>query len=146
MHSKRKAQLSLEFLLVMAAFILALSVFAPLAVKTTKIALFALEVQRARSFLSDYSNAAFYADIYADGTTKQIRSSTVNEWLLKVENGNAELTLSSESLEKTVVLNSKIPFTVAPSNHSLNDSFTLRLEKESGKISTNLIDANQHAH
>ncbi len=146
MRSERKAQLSLEFLLILAAFILALSVSTPLAVKTTKTALFALEAQRAKSFLSDYSNAAFYADIYADGTVKQIKSNAVNEWFFRAGNGNAELTLSSKSLEKTITINSKIPFTVTPFSHSLNDSFTLRLKKESGKISTELIDANQYSH
>jgi len=142
MRLERKAQLSLEFLLVMAAFILALSVFTPLAVKTTKTALFAIEAQRAKSFLSDYSNAAFHADIYADGTVKQIKSISVHEWFLRVENGNAELSLSSESLKKTVALNSKIPFTVTPSNHSLHGSFILKLKKEFGKISTELISTN----
>ena len=79
----QKGQLSLEFLLVMAGFVLALALFAPVALKSAKAALFAMEIQRAQEFLSEFKSEASQVSFLADGTVKEVKANALKEWLFE---------------------------------------------------------------
>ncbi|MFH1235184.1 MAG: class III signal peptide-containing protein [Candidatus Diapherotrites archaeon] len=138
----QKGQLSLEFLLIMAGFVLALAVFAPIALKSAKAALFALEVQRAQDFLSEFKSSASVVSFLADGTVKEVKANALKEWLFEAGNGTAKITVESEALGRKKTLSEKIPACVPEFSKKINGKTALRLEKSGGSVLLSSIEEN----
>lgn len=128
-HKPRKAQLSLEFLLVMAGFVLALTLFVPIAIKSSKAVLFAIEIERANEFLSEFESSASQISFLSNGTIKEIKTNARNEWLFKASNGVAKITIKSDSLGIEKTISKSIPLEVQEFIQKFKGESILRIEK-----------------
>ncbi|MCX6802604.1 MAG: class III signal peptide-containing protein [Candidatus Diapherotrites archaeon] len=138
----QKGQLSLEFLLIMAGFVLALAVFAPVALKSAKAALFAMEAQRAQAFLSEFSSEARQVSFLGEGTVKEVKANALKEWLFEAGNGTAKITVESEALGREKTFSEKIPAEVLEFSGKINGKMALRLAKSETVVVVSSIDEN----
>lgn len=132
---KRKAQLSMEFLLVMAGFVFVLALFMPVAVRTSKNALYALELEKARVFLSEFRSAARQASLLADGTASTVKASTLTEWRFSVASGEASVRVESSGPWHSKTVKIKVPEELPDYSASFKGKHAVRVEKLHGELS-----------
>ena len=132
-HVNQKAQLSLEFLVIMAGFIAVLAFMLPVSIEATKKTAAKIEEKRAEAFLSEFSSAARQASFLADGTRKEITVAAVEEWLFSTGNGTASIGLNGKTLQAS------IPSETALFSRALKGNQTVRIEKTAGQL---LVSAN----
>jgi len=131
---KRKAQLSMEFLLVMAGFVFVLALFTPVAVRASKNALYALELEKARAFLSEFKSAAGQASLLADGTACNVKAHALAEWNFNVIGGTASVTIKSSTLGRSETITASVPEELPHYGASFKGSHVVRIEKSHGAI------------
>ncbi len=140
-NNPERAQLSLEFLLVMAGFVLALALFVPVAIKTSKSALYSMDALRARNFLSEFSSNAITISFHADGSVKEFVPKPAREWRFSAGNSIATLTLQSKAVNRSSSFTVSIPAEVEEFNCTLSKGKILRMEKSNGIIQLSLASA-----
>jgi len=125
----KKGQLSLELLLLTAGFVFVLALLVPVAVKATHSAFYAVEVEKATSFLTDLKLDCSQVSIHAAGTTRELSVPANSEWALEVKETLAELKIKNEKigLEKTIT--TKLPSETLNFSASLNGKEKLLIEK-----------------
>gem|GEM_PF-1665534 len=136
-----RAQLSLEFLLVMAGFVMALALFTPVAVRASKNAIYSMETLKAREFLSGFRSAAMAISFLSDGSAKELALNPTGEWQFSAGNSKATLSLNSKTLNRSDSFTVSIPAEVKEFNCTLSRGNTLRVEKIAGTIHLSLVSA-----
>lgn len=134
MHSLQKAQLSLEFLLVMAGFVLVFALFVPIAVKSTKNTFYALEIQKAKSFLSNFKNSVQETTILSNGTVKEIKAKPLTKWFFSVKNRTAEIKIENNALNREHSIKETLSLNLPEFSAEFEKQSVLRIEKSNGKI------------
>lgn len=137
---KRNAQLSIEFLLVMAGFVMALVVFTPVAIRASKSALYVVEGEKAKAFLSEFRNSALQALFLSDGTVKEISVNARADWQFTVGSGKASVTVKSESLGREKTYTVSVPGELPDFSVAFKGKKTVRMEKSNSLISLGLVD------
>lgn len=136
-----KAQISLEFLLVMAGFLLALALFMPVAIRTSKNAFYSVDALKARSFLSDFRSSAFSISFHSDGSVKEFAPRPARRWQFNAGNSRASVSLKSKTANHTSLFTASIPAEVEEFNCTLSKGKILRMEKMQGVIRLSIANA-----
>ncbi len=96
----KRAQISLEYLLITAAFFSFLLLFAPIALKTYSIALFGFDVLNAQNFANSFEEEVRELKALENGSEKIIEVKTLNEWIISSEK-TLLIELKSAELKKS---------------------------------------------
>ena len=131
--------MSLEFLLVMAGFVLALALFIPVAVRASKNAIYSMEALKAREFLSGFRSSAMAISFLSDGSAKELALNPVREWQFSAGNSKATLSLKSKALNRSDSFTVSIPSEVKEFSCTLSRGKALRLEKVAGTTQLSLV-------
>jgi uncharacterized protein (UPF0333 family) len=126
------AQLSLEYLILLAAALSAFAVLLPILNQTYEASLFAIDCANAKSFANGLQNSIQEISIQAEGASKTIEANPLGQWHLS--SNEEELTIKVQgpnNASKTFLVH--FPGK-QPSPILLSGPTRLRLSKKSGRI------------
>lgn len=96
-----KAQLSLEYLLLLSAFFSVLLLLMPLVQKTYALALFGFDVRQAVSFSKEFAETVAQLSVLSDNSSLSIEARPLHEWAVSAKGKKFAVSVRSESLGKT---------------------------------------------
>ncbi len=134
MRQANGAQLSLEFLLIMAGMLAALALFLPVASKAASAGMHCLEIQRANSFLEGFSAKAERANFLGEGTSLETKAVPMGEWQFSVESEKAAITVKSERLGKEKTISSRMPANTEKFAQKITKKTVFTVTKSGGKL------------
>ncbi len=129
----RRAQLSLEYLLLLSAFFSVLLLLMPLIQQSYALALFGLDVRQAVSFSKEFAETAAQLSVLADNSALSIEARPLHEWTVSAKGKKLVVSLRSESLGKTKTIET----TLVPDlffEKSFREKTTLVLKKENAVL------------
>ncbi len=94
------AQISLELILITAAFFSFLLLFLPLIQKTLFLGLFALDVSNAKAFCNSVEVSARELNSMSSGSKITLTAKPLNEWIIKSDKNKFFLAVYSENYNK----------------------------------------------
>lgn len=100
----QKAQVSLEYLIVLAALISVILVFMPLIIETQKAGIFALDVMKAESFSKSFANSLSEMRLLGEGTKKVFELEPLGVWEISCEKGILTLKVKSREIKNEKIL------------------------------------------
>ena len=92
-------QLSLEYLIVLGAFLSMLLLFMPLLTKTYHTGIFGLEAVKAEKFANTFKNRVSELSILGEGSKYRLTVSPVLEWKLSLQKNKLTIIIKSTELE-----------------------------------------------
>jgi len=107
LKQKNRAQASIEYLIVLSAFLALLALFTPIAAKIYYSSLFFLDARNAQSFSHEIKSALKQMELLEDGSSKNLSASPLNEWMLSVNGEGIQIKIESAELGKTKILEQK---------------------------------------
>ena len=112
-----------------AGFVFVLALLVPVAVKATHSAFYAIEVEKATSFLTDLKLDCSQVSIHAAGSTRELSVPVNSGWVLEVKEGLAELKIKSEKIGTEKTITAKLPIETLNFSSILNGKEKLLIEK-----------------
>ncbi len=132
LHSR--AQLSLEYMLLLAAFFSAIMVFMPVIAGLHANAVFASDVQNAQNFMNELQSASEKMLILGSGSQITANAKVLTVWELSISGTKALIKVKSESIEKIKTIEAELAAPLEFSKKTLNSNFTILLKNENGRI------------
>ena len=130
-----KGQLSIEYLIIIAAFLSALLAVSPFINTTLYLAEFAQDVQNAKLFCNEISAAIEKISLLSDGSEFGISSRIIEEWNISVLDGKVKITVESKKLEKTKSVEAAVSKQLQFVEKFPSGDVKLHITKTNGKIS-----------
>ncbi len=130
-----RAQSSVEYLIVLAAFLAALSLLIAPLMQSYRAALFWMEVQEASSFLQRFESSVQTLSLMAPDSAQSIEFNASSTWLLESDNTAIHISLSDEFLKKTKNLSAELDQPVGFSRKELIGKGSIVLQKTADGIS-----------
>ncbi|MBS3057561.1 MAG: hypothetical protein J4415_02930 [Candidatus Diapherotrites archaeon] len=132
LHSR--AQLSLEYMLLLAAFFSALLVFMPVIAGLHANAVFASDVQNAQNFMNGLESASEKMLILGSGSQLALTARVLTLWQLNINGTKATLVLTSESAGKSKTFETELAVPLELDQKTFTSGFSMLLKNENGKI------------
>src|SRR3989338_5554173 len=132
LHSR--AQLSLEYMLLLAAFFSALLVFMPVIAGLHANAVFASDVQNAQNFMNGLESASEKMLILGSGSQLALTARVLTLWQLNINGTKATLVLTSESAGKSKTFETELAVPLELGQKTFTSGFSMLLKNENGKI------------
>lgn len=129
----RKAQLSLEYLLLLSAFFSVLLLLMPLIQQSYALALFGLDARQAVSFSKEFSETVAQLSVLADGSSLSIDAAPLGEWVVFARGKKLVVSIYSESLEKTKTIDATLVSNVF-FEKTFSEKTTIVLKKENSGL------------
>ena len=129
-----KGQASLEYLLVMAAFLSALALVFPPIVFFYHSALFGLDAASAESFLNSLENNVKELSLLGDNSCLELKASPLNKWTMVSNGMEVRLKVYSPFLKKEKIFSKELPSEIIFDPVTINESRIFMVSKESGGI------------
>ncbi|MFH1586421.1 MAG: hypothetical protein ABID38_01030 [Candidatus Diapherotrites archaeon] len=130
-----RGQLSLEYIILLAAFFSCLLFLVPAINNTVQAAKFGLDVRNAEHFIDDLKLGIERMNVLGDGSSLQISSNVINQWELKNENMKLILIVESSELGRGKKLEREVNANFSLLPFRAENEIRLKLEKNSGKVS-----------
>ncbi|MBI2529924.1 MAG: hypothetical protein HYW05_02175 [Candidatus Diapherotrites archaeon] len=131
-HSR--AQLSLEYMLLLAAFFSALLVFMPVIASLHANAVFASDVQNAQNFMGGLESASEKMLILGSGSQLELTAKVLTAWDLEISGPKAVLNIRSESAGKSKTIEAELAAPLELGRRTFTSGFSMLLKNEDGKI------------
>ena len=132
LHSR--AQLSLEYMLLLAAFFSALLVLMPAIASLHANAVFASDVQNAQNFMNGLESASEKMLILGNGSQLALTAKVLTAWELGISGPKAILKVRSESIGKSKTIEAELATPFELSQKTFTSGFRLLLKNENGKL------------
>ena len=129
---KQKGQLSLEFLILLAAFFSVLLLFLPSIAKLHSSSMLALEKKKAVSFAEDLVQAISELQFLSDGSKKLIEINAYLEWQIGI--GEKEISIEFSDSDKKISVNEILPIELNPAIFSCSGKCLFSIQKQNGSI------------
>ncbi|MEW6294800.1 MAG: hypothetical protein AB1467_00710 [Candidatus Diapherotrites archaeon] len=107
MKQKKAAQASIEYLIVLSAFLALLALFTPIAAKIYYSSLFFLDARNAQSLSHEIKSAVKEMELLEDGSSKSLPANPLNEWRLSVNEEGIQIKIENKESGKTKILGQK---------------------------------------
>lgn len=133
----QKAQVSLEYLIVLAALISVILVFMPLIIETQKAGIFALDIIKAESFSKSFADSISEMQFLGEGTKKVFEVEPLGIWEIECNNGILTLKVKSREIknEKVITQAFSSPSNKLKCSFSVENRAYLTIEKNHSGIS-----------
>lgn len=130
-----RGQLSLEYIILLAAFFSCLLFLIPAINNTIQTAKFGLDVRNAEQFIDDLKLGIERMNVLGEGSSLRLSSNVINHWELKNEEMKLILIVESSELgrEKKLEREVNADFSIFPLK--AENEINLKLVKNSGKVS-----------
>jgi len=130
---QHSGQLSLEYLILLAAALFAFAVLLPLLNQTYEAALFGLDCASAKSFASSLKHSVAGMSVQADGASKILEASPVGEWQLSSLGSQLAIEVQGPG-GASKIFHVAFPGQLTFPKTALSGPAKLRLSKNKGKI------------
>lgn len=131
----KKGQLSLEYMILLAAFFSALLIFMPLLINIQSLGIFAEDVKSAELFLSNIKNSADALLLFGNGSKKSLESPILTSWTISSSQNKLFLKVKSTEPPKEKLLEIELNEPISIEEKTFENSISLVLQKESDIIS-----------
>ena len=131
---RKNGQISLEFLMVMLAFLASLLLFLPLLNNLYNAALFRIDVENASAFLQSLEHQIDTFAIMGDGSSSQFSIAPLNRWVVSANGNTLVLTVKSNALQSEKQLSLRFPNNISLQTKEVESKTTIRLVKYNGMI------------
>ncbi len=132
---REHGQASLEFLIVVAAFLSALLVMVPVSQHAYAVAAFGMDVRNAEAFMLRLESASSSLAVLGDGSEETIRADPLGTWHLSFSGNFAVLEVESPTLGKTKRFEISMPVQLYPADMSIGSEQPLKFIKSRGMVS-----------
>jgi len=143
MKSKKseKGQISLEFLILMAAFLSAMLLFVPIANNAYNLGIFGIESAKAKNFAKELKQKIEEMEFLGNNSRIEITANPATKWIVSIENKKIEIKIENDFLEeeKTIEEEFEIELEPAKIEKSINSKTIFALEKADNRISLKSI-------
>ena len=129
-----RAQLSLEYLLLLAAFFSCLLLFLPLLQKSYAAALFGIDARNASFFSESLAQASRELSVLGEGTAVSIGINPLNPWQISVQGNRLLVSVSSGVLGKTKEFSAELSMPAASFSKEFSEKAALKVSKTSGLL------------
>lgn len=129
----QRAQLSLEYLLLLAAFFSVLLLVLPLIARTFELALFGFDSRQAVSFSKEFAETVAQLSILSDGSVLPVEATPMHDWIVSVSGGKLSVSLSSPELGKTKTIETGL-VSVFSFKKSFGEKEVFLLKKKNGAL------------
>ena len=129
-----RAQLSLEYMLLLAAFFSALLAFIPSISSLHANAVFASDVQNAQNFMNGLESASEKMLILGSGSQLALTARALTVWELGISGPKAILKVKSESIGKSKTIEAELATPFELGQKTFTAGFRLLLKNENGKL------------
>lgn len=129
-----KAQVSLEYLLLLAALLSVFSVFLISAGNLYQLGLFAVDTRNAQVFSDQLENQIDLLGLLSDGSKKELPASPVSEWEIFYENGFVNVMVENKKLEQSKTFSFPTTSKIRIINSKIGFGEKVILEKKSGIV------------
>jgi len=130
---KGKGQLSLEYLILLAAALSAFALLLPLLNQTYETGLFALDCANAKSFANCLHQSSEELSMQADGSIKTLEASPVGEWVFSSMGKHLLLEVQGPS-HSTKTFQIPFPKQEPAVNFSISQKTRISLSNKGGKV------------
>ncbi|MCD6478801.1 MAG: hypothetical protein J7L44_02835 [Candidatus Diapherotrites archaeon] len=130
-----RAQVSLEFLLVVASALFVMLLIAPAIVAVSTRALHAAELTRAKLFASDLEFALRKLNAFSDGSELLLVCKPLTEWKFSLSSKNVTITVNGS----TFLVNSPISF-ASKMEFTISERTCMRLKRKPASIELSVED------
>lgn len=124
-----RAQLSLEYLILLAAFFSVLLLVLPLVQRTYALALFGFDVRQALSFSREFAETSKQLSILAEKSSMAIEISALHDWTVHADGKKLLVSISSAELGKTKLIESELALETEKFEKTFNGQQKLVLRK-----------------
>lgn len=132
---QKKAQVSLEFLIVLVAFFSLLLIFTPIIARIHNIGVLALEKKKAQAFAEEFSQTLDEFSLLSDGSKKQLQIKTLIPWKIEITEKELLIELQANSEEKEAsTVSKKFSQKINPSSTYCEMECVFVIEKIFSKI------------
>lgn len=134
---KNRAQVSLEYLIVVGAFLSMVLVFMPLLVQTYYLGLFGTDSVKAEKFVYHFKSAVDELAVLGDGSRVELAVNPINEWELRIAANSLSVKVKSSELGSEKTFEVELKPIVGSFSKTISAETTFLIEKQNGKISVN---------
>ena len=131
---QQRAQLSLEYLLLLAAFFSVLLLMMPLIQRAYALALFGFDARQAVSFSKQFSEAVKQLSVLADDSSFSIEISPLHAWSVSAKEKKLVVFFQSKQLEKTKTIEAELVMPFAEFTKDFDAKSEIVLKKENGAL------------
>ncbi len=129
-----RAQLSLEYMLLLAAFFSAIMVFMPVIAGLHANAVFASDVHNAQNFMGGLESASGKMLILGSGSQIALNAQVLTSWELSISGTKALLTIKSGNIGKNKTIEAELAAPLELGKKTFDSGFTMLIKNENGKI------------
>ena len=130
----QRAQLSLEYLILLAAVLAVFSLLLPLLGQAYHASLFGLDSVNAKQFIQSLESTAQEMRFLADGSAKRIDASPITEWSVSCSGKNLGLTVKSSALQEEKRFSAQLPNGIQLQPSSFTEPTAFLIRKAGGRV------------
>ncbi len=142
MKARRQAQLSLEFLIVLAAFSTALLLLLPAALSAWHSALFALDSRNAESLAVSLEHSVREFSVLSEGSRKELHFSPIGKWVFSGKESRLEITVHGTGKSRTLCLEMPQGAEAKTAREEIEGNAFIVIEKKHGVVEVELFHEN----
>lgn len=139
-REKGKGQLSLEFMLLLAAFLSFLFLLLPAIEEVLRMGSYGVDAKAAELFLNRARQSSERLLAFAEGSTEEIEAFALHEWRLSAGGGEFDVEIGDGEYRKKLGLKASPQLAIPP--FTFTGKFALRLTKEGGFVSGSIVEGN----
>jgi hypothetical protein len=136
-----KGQLSIEYLLLLAAFLSFIACIIPLFGTIYNIAVFGIDCNAGKDFLNSVASASGELMLFGEGSERTVESKILTFWELKKEGNVLFLAVNNSALGKQKIFSRKVSENIELKKMAFSEKATLKLlRKENSVLIKNLYN------
>lgn len=135
MQSCRKAQISLEYLLLLAVLFGSFAMIAPKILESYNAMVFASDIQNAKAFCEKLSSTIEKAGFFENSSSESLKAFPELKWTLLASGNEIKVQVESKALERIKELKCNSKVEVAEFEQSFTKAFSVKVQKTGGKVS-----------
>lgn len=131
---KMRAQISLEYMIILSALFSVILVFMPMISETYDAGLFAVDVLNAKNFSNNFANSLSELNFFSDGARKTFEINPLNIWEIECKDRVLKITITNPELSNEKVISHTIPDNITCAL-TISEKTKITIEKQFSKIS-----------
>jgi len=135
MKASLKAQISLEYLLLLAVLFGSFAIIAPKILESYNAMVFASDVQNAKAFCEKLSSTIEKTGFFENSSSESLKAFPELKWKLMASRNEIKVQVESNALQKIKELKCNAGIAVETFEQDFTKSFTVKVQKASGKVS-----------
>ena len=131
---KASAQVSLEYLILLAGFFSVLALIVPQTIKLFEVSIFTLDAKNASAFSQELSSTINELSILEDGSIKTISFTPLLEWRISSQNNIIQIEVIDEKIQKQKLFSIQTNEEIVSFIQTFSSKSSIKLAKSAGKI------------